>query len=72
MVDDDTNCSNVTFSSESVELKTHKISTITLRLRKKQWNLGPDLGMVQVFSRLTRLNWIIKFHIHVYLLSIEM
>jgi hypothetical protein len=61
MVDDDTNCNNITFSSECVKLETHKISTITIRT--KQWSLGPGLGnlKVQIFGRnLLGLNWLMK------------
>ena len=63
MVDDDTNCNNITFSSECVKLKTHKISTITVRT--KQWSLGPGLGnlKVQIFTRIKLVNEIPTFHI---------
>lgn len=62
MVDDDTNCNNITFSSECVKLEAHKISTITIRT--KQWSLGPGLGnlKVQIFGRnLLGLYWLMKF-----------
>ena len=59
IADDNSNCNNITYSTESGELQTPKLSTRTART--KQWSLGPSLGTVQIFDRnLLGLNWLMK------------